>query len=223
MAGSASRRRAGLSRDRVFEAALRIADAEGVEALSMRRLGRELGVEAMSLYHHVPDKAAIVAGLAGRVFAEVTVPTADPAADWRTVLGRLLWSLRGTLLRHPGALPAVATHEVTAGPGLALYEAAMRLLHDAGFDLARANYALNNLVTYTIGHCLAMAGRPPLGVAEPTAAQRRETAAALDPDRYPTVAAWLAQLGDTGYDADALYEQGLTALLDGLAEPHGHG
>jgi AcrR family transcriptional regulator len=203
----------------VFEAALRIADTEGVEALSMRRLGRELGVEAMSLYHHVPDKAAIVAGLADRVFAEVTVPATDPAADWRTVLRDLLWTLRGTLLRHPGALPAVATHEVTAGPGLELYEAAMRLLHDAGFDLVEANYALNNLVTYTIGHCLAMAGRPPLGVAEPTAAQRVETSAALDRDRYPTVAAWLARIAGTNYDADALYEQGLTALLTGLPDP----
>jgi AcrR family transcriptional regulator len=203
----------------VFEAALRIADTEGIEALSMRRLGRELGVEAMSLYHHVPDKAAIVAGLADRVFAEVTVPASDPAADWRPVLGSWLRALRATLLRHPGALPAVATHEVTAGPGLGLYEAAMRLLHDAGFDLVEANYALNNLVTYTIGHCLAIAGRPPLGAAEPTAAQRDETSAALDRDRYPTVAAWLARIAGTSYDADALYEQGLTALLTGLPDP----
>lgn len=214
-----TRRRAGLSRDRVFRAALEIADAEGVEALSMRKLGRALGVEAMSLYHYVPDKAAILAGLAEAVYAEVSLPEPAPGAPWREVLADAMRALRATLLRHPGALPALATHEVTGGTGLALYEAALRLLAGAGLDLVEANYALNNLTTYTLGHCLAIGGRQPFGVPEPTRVQRQAFAEGLDAERYPTVRAWLDRVGADGIDPDALYERGLAGLLASLPEP----
>lgn len=214
-----TRKRAGLSRERVFRAALEIADADGVEALSMRKLGRALGVEAMSLYHYVPDKAAILAGIAEAVYAEVELPATAPDAPWRTGLADLMRALRTALLRHPGALPALATHEVTGGTGLHLYETALRLLADAGVDLVEAHHALSNLTTYTLGHCLAIAGRAPFGVPEPTPGERRAFAAGLDADRYPTVRAWLARVGEHGIDTDAMYERGLAGLLAAVPGP----
>lgn len=207
-----------LTRERVFAAALEIADAEGVEKLSMRRLGRALGVEAMSLYHHVPDKAAVLDGIVAAVLADVPVPGPTAAGgDWRDRLAGMFRAMRAALLRHPGALPVLATHySLAAGPPMAGFEAGLRLLTEAGFGLLAAGNALNNLGTYTVGHCLAMAGRQPLGVTDPDAGQRRALAGALDADTYPTVRAWLAELGGDTTDPDALYEQGLTALLAGL-------
>jgi TetR/AcrR family tetracycline transcriptional repressor len=86
-----------LSRDRIIDVALELSEREGLEALSMRRIAAELGTGAMSLYNHVPDKAALLMGLAERVLAEVEMPE---SASWREVAGSWATSLRATLLAH---------------------------------------------------------------------------------------------------------------------------
>ena len=86
-----------LSRDRIIAVALALSEREGIEALSMRRIAAELGTGAMSLYNHVPDKAALLRGLADRVLAEVAIPTDAP---WREIAETWATSLRATLLAH---------------------------------------------------------------------------------------------------------------------------
>jgi TetR/AcrR family tetracycline transcriptional repressor len=86
-----------LSRDRIIDVALELSEREGIESLSMRRIAAELGTGAMSLYNHVPDKAALLKGLADRVLAEVEMPERAP---WREVAEAWATSLRGTLLAH---------------------------------------------------------------------------------------------------------------------------
>jgi AcrR family transcriptional regulator len=100
-------RRETLSRDRVLEAALALVDREGGEAVSMRRLAEALGVEAMSLYHHVENKAAVLDGIFERVLAEL--PPAPPAKGFRSAMAERGRALRAVLRRHPNALAIFAT------------------------------------------------------------------------------------------------------------------
>ena len=90
-----------MSRAQVLDAALSLVDRDGVAALSMRRLGAELGVEAMTLYHYLPNKDAVLDGLVERVMAEAETGLAD--GPWDQALTSYARSLRATLLRHPGA------------------------------------------------------------------------------------------------------------------------
>jgi AcrR family transcriptional regulator len=89
-----------LSRERVLLAALRLADAEGLEALSMRNLAQELGVKAMSLYNHVKNKDDLIDGIVDIVVGEIEVP--DFKLDWKTAMRRRAISAHEVLLRHPG-------------------------------------------------------------------------------------------------------------------------
>ena len=96
------RRRGPLTRARALERAVAIADREGIAKLSMRRLARDLGVEAMSLYHHVRDKEDILDGMVDLVFAEVELPAGG--TEWRTEMRGRATSLRAALVRHPWAV-----------------------------------------------------------------------------------------------------------------------
>ncbi|MBB2745346.1 UNVERIFIED_ORG: AcrR family transcriptional regulator [Microbispora rosea subsp. rosea] len=108
--------RVGLSREKVLAAALALVDREGIAALSMRRLGSELGVEAMTLYYYVPNKDAVLDGLIDMAVSRVTV---EPVGPWREWLRAFAVAIRRELLAHPALLPLVATRPVLApgGPG----------------------------------------------------------------------------------------------------------
>jgi len=124
--------RRALSADRIVAAALRIADRQGVEALSMRRLGAALRVKAMSLYKHVPGKAALLSLVVERVLAEFTPPPAGSAWDER--IRHVANELRALALRHPHVFPLLATRVPASAAALAPIEAALAALHDAGLD-----------------------------------------------------------------------------------------
>src|SRR2546427_10678342 len=94
--------RAQLSRERVLGAAVALADLDGIEALSMRNLGQEVGVEAMSLYNHVRNKEELLNGMVDIVFSEIDLPT--PGEDWPTAMRRRAISARQALKRHPWAI-----------------------------------------------------------------------------------------------------------------------
>src|SRR6185437_6251340 len=100
--GQARQPRLPLSRERVLEAAVALAQAEGLEALTMRRLADELGAGAMTLYHHVPNQDALIDGMVDIVFGEIELPTTD--VDWRTALRRRAISTREALNRHRWAV-----------------------------------------------------------------------------------------------------------------------
>src|SRR3954454_23063390 len=95
--------RSRLNRDLVLRAAVALADSGGIESLTMRRLGQDLGVEAMSLYKHVANKEALLDGMVDLVFAEIALPAGD--TDWRTAMRDRAVSARGALIRHPWATP----------------------------------------------------------------------------------------------------------------------
>ena len=187
--------RARLTPDAIARAALAVVDAEGVEALTMRRLGRELGVEAMALYHHVPNKATLLDAVAAHVAAEAQ-PTVSGDADWRAGLRVLAEALRGALLAHPRAVPLVATRPLDPATGMRLVSPVLPLLRSAGFADAEAFLAIQSVAAFTIGHALAQAGG-----GEPT-----------DPDKKGQEA------GDNAPDDyyDEWYDLGLGAMIAGL-------
>jgi AcrR family transcriptional regulator len=140
----------GLSRERVLAAALALVDRDGLKALSMRKLGAELDVEAMTLYHYVPTKDALLDGLVELVLRRSEPPALD--GDWRSVLSAYAHSLRETLLSHPHVLPLVASRPAVTPDTLCFVEDGVRMLVDAGFPLGRALDAVNALSVFVIGH-----------------------------------------------------------------------
>jgi AcrR family transcriptional regulator len=145
-----------LTRERVCREALALVDEEGLDALTMRRLGTRLGVEAMSLYKHVRDKADLLDALHGAVLGhladELPAPgRADAEIDWRELLAGLARALRKTLLAHPNVVPLVATRPVRAPEALQPVSEATMALVRAGFSARDAEKAIICVGVFTIG------------------------------------------------------------------------
>jgi AcrR family transcriptional regulator len=209
-AGGSTSPRVPLSRERVLRAALALADEGGIEAVSMRRLGLALGVEAMSLYKHVADKEAILDGIADLVMDEVEVPSRE--LDWRTAVRRSAISAHEALRRHPWA-GVVLESRLNPGPARLRYlDAVVGTLRGAGFDTATVARAFMALDSHTYGFTMQELALPfDAGSAPDVAA---EMAAGVFADGYPNLAA-MAELAMSG--AQLLdFEFGLDLLLDGL-------
>ena len=137
----ATETRTPLSRDRILETALRLADEGGLESLSMRKLGHALGVEAMSLYNHVANKDDVIDGIVDLVMAETDAPPATE--DWEVAIRSSAVSIHDALRRHPWAASLLM---LRARPGRLRYmDSLLRLLRDAGFSAE---------TTYTSYHVL---------------------------------------------------------------------
>ncbi len=147
-------RRQPLTRDRVVAAAISLADHAGLGALSMRRLARELGVEAMSLYNHVTSKDDLLDGMVDAVVGEIAVPEPEPGEDWRLAMRRRAGSAHAVLRRHPWAtLPLVS--RVNVGPNMLRYtDATIGCLRTAGFSWALADRAWNAMDSHIYGFTL---------------------------------------------------------------------
>jgi AcrR family transcriptional regulator len=146
-------RREALSRERILRTALAIVDREQLEAISMRRIGEELGVEAMSLYNHVANKAAILDGIFETLLGEL--PPAKPSRSWQAALRDRARSLRSTLRTHPHVLPLFATRPAVTPASLVYVEAVLGILHNAGFRPAFALNILQVLIAFVVGHTIA--------------------------------------------------------------------
>jgi AcrR family transcriptional regulator len=151
------RPRAGLTRDRVCRTALDLVDREGVDALSMRRLGRELGVEAMSLYSYVASKQDLVEGVVDQVFREMPLIRPGPG-PWQDRLRIHAATFRDVLLCHPEAVLLVAGRPLINEGTMAFVESALVELRAYGLDLATADKVLGVIAAFVIGHVAEEAG-----------------------------------------------------------------
>ena len=145
-------RRAGLTRERVLGTAVAIADDGGLEALSMRRLARALGVEAMSLYNHIAGKEHLLDGMVDVVFAEIERPSAG--GDWKQEIRTRAISTRAALRRHPWAVGLMEARARPGQSGLALHEAVLACLREAGFSGPMAIRAHSIHDAYVYGFAL---------------------------------------------------------------------
>ena len=202
--------RAPLSRERILNAAIELADEDGIEALTMRRLGRRLGVEAMSLYNHVTDKDDIIDGMVELITAEFEVPTGT--ADWRATIRSSTISAHQVFRRHPWASSVIESRARTGPNRLRLLEATIGVLAGAGFPMPVVIRTLMALDSHTYGFTMQELALPfdsasAAGVAE-------EMAMRVFADGYPNLAAMaeLTMLGAQLLD----FEFGMDLLLDGL-------
>ena len=218
-ARKSGRPRAGqerLTREAILGAALRIVDEEGMGALSMRRLAADLGVNPMSIYHHLPGKAAVVAGLVGAVFSRMPTPSSG-GQPWQERVRAHARAHRAVVLSHPNLAleivsDAAAVSEAVLLGSEPLYEA----LEDAGLSPARIVQAADSLVDFVHGFVLGEASNPSgefdVG-AELLARIEMQPA-----EKIPTLRRVYGALGEEGarYDFDAGFEAGLDILVGGI-------
>lgn len=144
-----SRRRPALNRDRVVAAGVELADHEGIDSLSMRKLAQSLGVEAMSLYHHVANKDELLDGMVDQVFSEVCLPAA--AGPWPDEIRARCDSLRAVLLRHPWAVGLLNSRRSPGTPTLEHHDAVIGCLLAGGFTIREAAHAFATLDAFVYG------------------------------------------------------------------------
>ena len=204
-----------LSRDRVLRAAVGLADREGINALSMRKLGQEVGVEAMSLYNHVRNKEELLNGMIDIVFGEIDLPAAD--AEWSAAMRQRAISARQALKRHPWA---VGLMESRAQPGPATlrhHDSVLRNLRTAGFSVELAAHAYSVLDSYIYGFTLNELTLPFDNSPERVAEVARNIMREMPAGEYPYLTEMAVEHAmKPGYDYGDEFEFGLALILEGI-------
>jgi AcrR family transcriptional regulator len=210
----AIRSRTPLSRERVLKTALALADASGIESLTMRKLGEAVGVEAMSLYNHVPSKGDLLDGLIDLVFSEIELPSG--ADGWKTAMRQRAISARTVLSRHRWAIGLMESRTSPGPATLRHHDAVIGCLRQAGFPVALAAHAYSALDSYIYGFALQEASLP-FDTSEQTSELAQAMVAQFPTDEYPHLAEFtFSHVLQPGYDYGSEYEFGLDLILDGL-------
>ena len=203
-----------LTPERIISAAVRVADQGGAAAVSMRRIADALGVEAMALYHHVPNKEAILDRAVDAVFAEIDLPT--PKQEWRTALEARCWSARQTLTRHSWVLTLIESRDHVGPARLRHHDAVLGVMLDAGLAAVAAVQAMSMLDSYVYGFVL-QEQQQRIDTPQETEQAASDLLADLDADDLPHLRA-VAEAISSGPapSHDDTFAHGLRVLLDGL-------
>ncbi|WP_331721460.1 TetR/AcrR family transcriptional regulator [Streptomyces sp. NBC_00212] len=147
------RQREQLSREQIVSEAVKLLDTEGLEALSMRRLGTRLGAGATSLYRHVASKDELIELVVDEVYGELVVPAAEGATNWRKAVGASAHSLRSMVLRHPWVASVLGqVGLVHLGPNvMRMSDRMLAVFGAAGFAAEEADQAMNTVIACVIG------------------------------------------------------------------------
>jgi AcrR family transcriptional regulator len=211
---SAAEPRIPLNRERVLRAAVAFADERGIGALSMRKLGEVLGVEAMSLYNHVANKDELLDGMVDLVFGEIELPSGT--ADWKTAMRERAVSAREALSRHPWSITLMQSRTSPGPATLRHHDTVIGSLLDDGFSIALAAHAFSALDSYVYGFALQEANLP-FDTAEETAEVAGAILNRLPTDQYPHLAQLTVEhVLQPGYDYANEFAFGLDLILDGL-------
>ena len=219
MATQASEPRTPLSRDRVLRAAVAIADADGLEAVTMRRIGDALGAEAMSLYYHVANKNALLDGIVDVLMDELNavVDGDDGSGGWKAAMRRRILTARQLMLRHPWA-PRLLESRTTMRPAVVLYhDRLVGLMRSGGFSYDLAHHALHALGSRALGFSQELF--------DPSAGAGAESERMLVDlaDQLPNLVGMLSEIAHDDPDStlgwcddQAEFEFSLDLILDGL-------
>lgn len=211
--GTGAPRRTQLTRERVLAVAIQLADRDGIESLSMRRLAQELDVEAMSLYTHVRNKDGLLDGMVDAVISEI--PTSADGVDWKTSLRGTALAARSVVLRHPWVARTVETRTAPGPAMLGYLNAVIGILREGGFSIAQAHHTLHILGSRLLGFTRDLFDDS--GDLDPEAATRLANTLGVT---HPYVAEMALAVTHTGAlgpcDDDVEFEVVLDFLLDGL-------
>lgn len=203
----AATKRQPLNRERILEAAIDFVDREGLEALSMRKLGAELGVEAMSLYNHVQSKGALLDGMVEVLLRDLKVP--PESDDWEVRVREAYRRFRQLAHAHPNVFPLLIVRPPDTMDGAWLVETFLNTLQMAGFDAKTALQAYRTLTSFTVGYVISelrgFAMEPGNG---------RLGARGLPAEDFPRLAELSPFLGNI--DRNAEFEGGLDLIFSGL-------
>jgi AcrR family transcriptional regulator len=207
-------RRAPLTKERVLQAAMKLADAGGLEALSMRKLGQALGVEAMAVYYHFANKERVLDGIVDLVFGEIDLPAVG--ADWKTAMRPRAISVRDALLRHRWAIGLMESRTNPGPANLRHHDAVIGCLRAAGFDMAATATAYSLLDAYIYGFAMTKMNLPFEDTSD--IVELSETMLApFAPGDYQNLADFITEHAmKPGYDFANEFEVGLDVILDGL-------
>ena len=203
-------RRQPLSKDRVLRAAMDLADREGIEALSMRRLASELGVEAMSLYYYVKSKDDMLDGIVDLALGEVEPPSSG--SDWKSAVRRSAISYHDALRRHRW-VTSVPTSGDASVPQLRYMDALLKRLREAGLAPELTHHAYHALDSHVVGSALWLARIPPK---EELDALARDVLSQLPSDEYPDLVLHIQQHLSGAAGAMKFFEFGLDLILEGI-------
>jgi AcrR family transcriptional regulator len=223
----AATQRAQLSRERVLQTAVALAARDGIEALTMRKLADELGAGAMSLYHYVPNKEALLDGMVDIVFGELELPAID--IDWKTAMRRRAISMREALNRHRWAVGLMESRAMPGPASFRHHDATLGCLREGGFSIEATIQANSVQDAYIYGFALqekylpadsaeeiaAVATEQARQFAEDAQAQQSAALAEEFPYLHEVVAGHVAVVG---YDFTAAFEYGLDLILDALEQ-----
>jgi AcrR family transcriptional regulator len=205
---------AGLSKQRVVDEAVRLADRTGVDGLSMRRLAGELGSGAMSLYHYVANKDELLDAMTDVVFEEIELPPAG--ADWQSAMRLRAVSARQVLARHPWAIGLMESRTSPGPANLRHHEAVIACLRRAGFSVVMATHANWLLDSYVYGFALQEASLP-FDTADELADMTEDVyLPQLPPEEFPYLNESAAVLVAAGYDPAEEFVFGLDLVLAAL-------
>jgi AcrR family transcriptional regulator len=223
---SGTKQREPLSRERVLQGAVALADDQGLDAVTMRNLAESLGVEAMSLYYHVENKSALLDGVVDAVVQEIMEAVAavdgpPPEEDWKTALRMRILAARSVMLRHKWA-PRLIGQQNMMSPNIVLYhEGILEIFRKGGFSYDLAHHALHALGSRAIGFAQELF--------QPDSAGEEASAAMLDEmaSQFPYIVEMLSEIAHDddestiGWcDDQTEFEFGLDILLDGLEARH---
>ena len=203
-----------VSRQRALQVAVTLADAGGIGSLTMRKLAQELGVEAMSLYHHVSNKDDILDGMIDIVFSEIELP--PTGTDWKTAMRRRAHAARTVLARHPWAISLMESRRAPGPATMRHHDAVLGCLRRAGFSIKMTAHAYSVLDSYIYGFAQQEMSLP-LDTAEETQEVADGIMGQLQPDDYPYLVELITQHAlQPGYDHGNEFDFGLELILDGL-------
>lgn len=206
-------RKQPLSSDRVFRTAIELADAEGTQALTMRKLAQKLGVEAMSLYHHVADKEAILDGMVEAVFAEIELPE---GLCWKEAMRERCNRLRETLLRHPWSVALLDSRRNPGAATLHHQDWMLGTLYAAGFSVPLAANVAATVDAYVYGFAVQEVALPFDTGGDDMDEVMEDLASLITPETYPNIVRMAGEyVMQPGYAFANEFPIGLELILDG--------